>query len=202
MNIKKCNTCDRELPLTKDYFHVDNRDRTGFKNTCKECARSVFTKIKTVNKKFKKPEVDFDVNKYQNNEAIKKFKELYLEKGLAFNNLRKVTGLSVGSVHFLLDILGIRLTFKQLTSIRRENKIKEWNKLRPAKEELEKMYEEYSYSMCLIKKKHFPKIPHQIIRNWFKEYKIPCRHAVKYMNSEDRLKQIIVALDERKNSDE
>jgi len=200
MNIQKCNKCGKEFPLSKEYFHVDKRNPNGFRQICKDCAKAVLYKNKNrkrSNKRFDKPEVNFDVNEYQNVEVIQKFKELYLEKALPFNKIRKVTGLSVGNVHFLLDILGIRLTPKQLTDIRRKNRVKEWNKLRPVKKELEKMYKKYDYHLWTLKKECFFEVPYNIFTNWFKEYKIPHRYITKYKSSEDRLKQIITVLNEK-----
>lgn len=201
-NTQKCKKCGRELLLIKDNFHVDRRDPTGFRHICKDCARIVFTKYEKKNKfrnKYKKPKIDFNIDQYIDVEVIKKFKELYLENALPFNELKKVSGLSVGNIHFLLDILDIRLTAKQLTAIRRENRIKELNKLRPSKEDLVEMYEKHNYSIWDIKRKCFPQVHYDIISNWFKEYKIPRRYAIRYRTSEDRLQQIIKALNERKD---
>lgn len=34
---QECKICGNSLPLTEAHFYRDNRQRTGFRNTCKEC---------------------------------------------------------------------------------------------------------------------------------------------------------------------
>ena len=37
MDVKICSKCKKELPLTRDYFTVNNRSKDGFHNNCKIC---------------------------------------------------------------------------------------------------------------------------------------------------------------------
>lgn len=43
--LKKCNKCDRELPMTKGYFWKNRNCNDGFQKTCKECSGWKFTKL-------------------------------------------------------------------------------------------------------------------------------------------------------------
>lgn len=190
--LKKCNKCGRELPMTRDYFHVDKRNITGFRNTCKECFRTVFS----ANKKFKKSDIDFDVSLYNNVEVLQKFKKLYLEDSLSFNKIRELTKLSVGNIHFLLDALGIRLNAKQIGELRRKNKEAKYDVMRPSKKKLKEYYEESNYSTVRVRKDFFPQVPHVIVSKWFKDYKIQRFFAVRYKSSEERMKKIIEHLKE------
>jgi len=36
---KKCGVCKEILPVTNDFFDVDNNNKDGFRNTCKECRK-------------------------------------------------------------------------------------------------------------------------------------------------------------------
>jgi len=38
-DFKKCGTCKKILPATRDFYGVDNNNRDGFKNTCKTCRK-------------------------------------------------------------------------------------------------------------------------------------------------------------------
>jgi len=192
MNTKICKKCGKELPMNREYFHKDKYSKDGYRIYCKKCFNEGRKKWKKNTKE--KTEIDFDINVYQNVEVVQKFKKLYLEGAMPFNEIRKATGLSIGNVNFLIDILQIRLSSKQLLEIRRKNRIKRWNELRPSKEELEKQYGECNYSMCNLRRKFFRKIPPDMVSKWFCEYNIPRRWAIKYKSSEDRLKNIIETL--------
>lgn len=37
MNKHECPKCNKELPVTSEYFHVNNARKIGFQSTCKEC---------------------------------------------------------------------------------------------------------------------------------------------------------------------
>lgn len=43
--LKKCNKCDRELPMTKGYFWKNKNCEDGFVKVCKECSGWKFTKL-------------------------------------------------------------------------------------------------------------------------------------------------------------
>ena len=200
--IKKCSKCGRILPKTPEYFTRDRSKKDGLRSECKECDGRVFTinkKSKTRAKsKYIKAKVNFDINLYNNVEVLQKFRKMYLENALPYSKLIKETSLSANSIRFLIEILDIKLSNKQINERRRKNRIEYFNSFRPSKQELEKMYDEVKYSIGQIKKKYFPKIPHLIVSQWFKDYKIPVKRTIKFIDSEDRLKKIIQVLEKKK----
>jgi len=194
-----CCRCKRELPLTSKYFWKDITRPSGFRNCCKECLgrsfRSQGEKLRPRKQVMvKKQKADFDVAPYKDVEVIQIFEKLYLEDALPFNEIRKRTGLSVGNIHFLLEILGIKLNKKQLAELRRKKREEYYDTLKPSKEELEKLYKDVGYSVGGLWRKHFHKMPYMTINRWFKEYKIPRRWMIRYQSPQERLEKIIERL--------
>ena len=54
MNLKKCNTCGKELPVTREFFYQNKKSKDGFIGQCKMCAAEYYKKYSEMHKEEKK----------------------------------------------------------------------------------------------------------------------------------------------------
>jgi len=54
LNLKKCNTCGKELPVTREFFYQNKKSKDGFIGQCKMCAAEYYKKYSEMHKEEKK----------------------------------------------------------------------------------------------------------------------------------------------------
>ena len=95
---KECPTCEKSYPLTKEHWHVKNKERNYYSGQCKTCRNEMQAKyrLKKIAKKLMlQHEEEMKLEEETNNIYRKMLKMGYMEdrqQGLNFDNLKLTIG--------------------------------------------------------------------------------------------------------------
>lgn len=84
---RRCGKCGVEFPLTAEYFHKHKRDKAGFNNRCKECAKAVSKQWYEDNKEYAlKWQRDYVLRNWdKTQEDQRKYRENHREETKQYN---------------------------------------------------------------------------------------------------------------------